>query len=89
MLKHGEINPLNVQGLRQLDFCPPHFTTLTLEVSTMSEKRIADWIWENLQGRFYIGPVDVVDDGHYHRRVCVAFELAEELSYFSLSLNQI
>lgn len=88
MLKHGEINPLNVYGLRQLDFNPPHFTSVVID-STSTEKQITDWIWENLQGRFYVGPVDINEDGHYHRRIRVSFELPEELSYFSLSINQI
>ena len=89
MLKNKETNPLNVHQLRQLDFCPPHFSTVIIELSNTSEKAISDWVWENLQGRFYVGPVDVREDDHYQRKVQISFELPEELSYFSLSLNQI
>jgi len=91
VLKNKETNPLNVHRLRQLDFCPPHFTSVLIECPTpeATEKNIQDWIWENLQGRFYVGPVDISDDGHYHRKLQISFELPEELSYFSLSINQI
>lgn len=89
MLKHGEVNPLGAYGLRQLDFVPPHFVSVVIDPTRTTEKDIADWIWENLQGRFYVGPIDIAEDGHYYRRVRVCFELPEELSYFSLSLNQI
>jgi hypothetical protein len=87
VLKHGEVNPLNVHGLRQLEFNPPHFTDIILE-SRSSEKEISDWIWENLQGRFYVGPIDIINDGHYTRKICISFELEEEVSYFSLGQNQ-
>jgi len=84
LLKHGEVNPLNVHGLRQLTHCPPHFERVQF-ISYMSDKDIADWIFENLQGRFYIGTVDILQE----RYVIAAFELASEASYFSLLLPQI
>jgi len=54
MIKHGEPNPLNVFGLRQLDHNPPHFTNVPFELKA-SNKQITDWIWENLEGRFWFG----------------------------------
>lgn len=92
MLKHGEVNPLSVHGLRQLSWCPPHFTLVALK-GTPSEKTISDWIYENLSGRFYIGINDDLNDEHnrkgYIRHTIVAFEIAGEASYFSLLLPQI
>ena len=90
MLKHGEVNPLNVFGLRQLTHCPPHFERVQFDLSS-SEKDITDWIYENLQGRFYIGSVDVrqPDNRPTFRQALVAFEQASEASYFSLFLPQI
>jgi hypothetical protein len=90
MLKHGEVNPLNVFGLRQLTHCPPHFERVQFDLSS-SEKDITDWIYENLQGRFYIGSVDVKqpDSRPTFRQALVAFENASEASYFSLFLPQI
>ena len=88
MLKHGEINPLNVFGLRQLDHCPPHFTKVIFDLST-SERNIADWIYENLEGRFWIGNLYQVDNTTGARTIqhCVAFEKHSESTYFSLFLD--
>ena len=63
MLKHGEVNPLNVHGLRELAYCPPHFTTVTVNYFEYNDRKIKDWIYENLTGRFYQGLVDVREDG--------------------------
>ena len=90
MLKHGEVNPLNVHGLRTLSWCPPHFERVQFDLS-VNEKVITDWIYENLEGRFYIGSIDVVQEGSRptYRQCLVAFELASEASYFSIFLPQI
>lgn len=84
MLKHGEVNPLNVHGLRQLDWRPPHFTQVQFD-SHVTKAVITNWLYENLTGRFYIGDVD----SNNNRRILVAFESPGEASYFSLCLNQI
>lgn len=84
MLKHGEINPLNVSGHRQLTHCPPHFCRVVFDLAT-KEKNISDWVYENLQGRFWIG--QVFDDDS-KMKACVAFEVHSEASYFSLFLDQ-
>jgi len=84
VLKLGEVNPLNVHGLRQLTHCPPHFERVEF-LPVVTNKEISDWIFENLQGRFYIGNVDTPQQRH----ALVAFELASEASYFSLLLPQI
>lgn len=91
MLKHGEPNPLNVHGLRQLAHCPPHFEQVTFEPH-VNEKIVSDWIYENLEGRFYLGDIDVSrtpGGKSIDRNMLVAFELASEASYFSLYLPQI
>lgn len=97
MLKHGEINPLNVFGLRKVDHRPPHFDPVLFEIKT-SEKKILDWIYENLEGRFWMG--DVYSDpgsqkstGEFFDKTsmckCVAFEEHSEASYFALCLDQV
>lgn len=83
MLKHGTVNPLNVHGLRQLKWLPPHFEQVQFP-SMVTDKQLSDWIFENLEGRFYIGDVD-----NPERSTLVAFELVGEASYFSLLLPQI
>jgi hypothetical protein len=89
MLKYGEVNPLAVFGLRQLDHCPPHFTRVDFNLATQ-EKIISDWIWTNCAGRFWIG------DRYYKTNEklvefskCAAFEIAGEASMFALILDQI
>lgn len=90
MLKHGEVNPLNVHGLRTLSWCAPHFTQVRFDLH-VEEKAISDWIYENLEGRFYIGPIDVTQPNNKpsYRQTLVAFEIPGEASYFSLFLPQI
>lgn len=76
-----ELNPLNVHGLRQITtHCPPHFTQVTFQ-SMINQKNITDWIWENLEGRFYVSS----NDGN----ITAAFELPNESTFFSLSLSAI
>ena len=89
MLKHSEINPLNVFGLRQTIKCPPHFEKVVFE-SYVNDKLLSDWIYENLQGRFFIGHQDIIENGYVVKNhTLVAFENPSEASYFSLFLPQI
>ena len=89
MLKHGEVNPLNVFGLRRLEHCPPHFERVEFDPYS-TEKSIQDWIYENLSGRFYLGYHDITNNGaQFQRQMIVGFELASEATYFSLFLPQI
>lgn len=89
MLKHGEVNPLNVFGLRRLDHCPPHFECVRFD-PYVQEKHVSDWVYANLVGRFYVGFVDQSQDNKLvNRQMIVAFELPSEASYFSLFLPQI
>lgn len=91
MLKHGEVNPLDVFGLRQMIHCPPHFEVITFDLVT-SLKTITDWIYEHLEGRFYIGEhftTDVDSGGRVKMCKMVGFEIPEEASYFGLFLPNI
>jgi hypothetical protein len=89
MLKHGEVNPLNVHGLRRLEHCPPHFTTVNFDIR-VREKTISDWIYENLEGRFWFGSrCYQTEAGSTAVNQGVGFELSEEASYFMLLLDQI
>ena len=89
MLKFNEANPLSVFGLRELEFCPPHFTRVEFALKT-HEKAISDWIWANLSGRFYYGDwyTKTKDDGVAFQK-CAAFEIAGEASMFALMIDQI
>ena len=83
MLKHGEVNPLNVHGLRRLEHCAPHFEKVFFD-SNCWDKTILNWIHENLEGRFYLGEQLA---GALVTRKCAAFERHSEASYFTLMLD--
>ncbi len=89
MLKHNEANPLSVHQLRRMDHCPPHFTFVHFNLSTV-EKNITDWIWENFEGRFYIGDHFTEEQNNsFSMQKIAAFEIPGEASYFALILNTI
>jgi hypothetical protein len=88
MLKYGEVNPLNVLGLRRLEHCPPHFKKVVISLR-VEEKRITDWVYENLSGRFWSGDVAQEVDGRTHKFFCLAFEKPSESSFFALHLDKI
>jgi hypothetical protein len=57
-----------------------------------TEKQITDWLYENLEGRFYVGSIDIArtpGGKPIDRNLLVAFELPAEASYFSLVLPSI
>lgn len=88
MLKHGEVNPLNVHLLRRTKNCPPHFTSIDFDLRT-NQKNITDWIYENLSGRFWFGDYyeKLSAGGSLTKRA--AFEDPSECTYFILFLDQI
>lgn len=88
MLEHGEVNPLNVFGLRKLDHCPPHFQQYVFDLKT-NIKDITDWIHKNLSGRFYVGEVYQKDANGHHIMCMIGFERHDEVSYFILMLDTI
>jgi hypothetical protein len=89
-LKYGEVNPLAVFGLRRVSHLPPHFEPIHFDLKA-SDKVILDWIWENLDGRFYYGDYYLPKDGtsNLTMQKVIAFEEKSEASYFGLMLTQI
>jgi hypothetical protein len=85
MLKYGIINPLNVHGLRQVKFCPPHFTKFYFDAKTTDDRYTICWILENLESRFFIE--SLTSDSHI--RKCVAFEDSSEAALFALQIDKI
>ena len=89
MLKHRDPNPLNVHQLRRVDNCPPHFVKVEFSLATV-EKNITDWIWENLEGRFYYGDYYTEkSNGALDIQKVAAFEVAGEATLFALILDTI
>lgn len=89
MLKHNEVNQLAVFGLRELEHCPPHFIKVEFNLRA-SEKVISDWIWTNLDGRFWYGDYYYKDENtNVVFQKCAAFEIPGEASMFALMLDQV
>lgn len=89
MLKHNEVNPLAVFGLRELEHCPPHFSPVHFDLKC-NQKTISDWIWTNLSGRFWFDDWYYKDDNNNVQvQKCAAFEIAGEASMFALMLDQL
>ena len=89
MLKHSDPNPLNVHQMRRMEHCPPHFSKVQFTLGTQ-EKTITDWIWENLEGRFYYGDYYCEkESGQMDVQKVVAFEAYGEATMFALILDTI
>ena len=89
MSRPFQLNPLNANQLRVLDHCPPHFYAVDFDL-TCHPKKITDWVYENLTGRYYFG--EVITSGStsgYGIQKRVAFEIHSEASYFALMLSDI
>jgi len=87
MLKHNDVNPLNVFGMRKFDHLAPHLFKVVFDLKT-KEKTISDWVYENLDGRFWMGQFFHHTDTGMEMSYCAAFENHSEASYFSLMLDQ-
>lgn len=79
-------NPLAVFNMRRLDFCPPHFQTMSFTL-VCDERIILNWIYEHTEGRFFFGTGPSLIE-NWRFSMCVSFENHSELSYFSLLLHQ-
>ena len=90
-LKHGKPNPLNYFGLRRVSFAPPHFKYIILEkYSPDYAKRISDWIYENLNSRYYVGQTLSLNNLNivvYTTKI--GFESEKELSFFTIACPHI
>ncbi len=62
-LKNGKVNPLNALGLRKVSFPAHHFHyTIFSRYTPTIATNIDRWIYQNLNGRYYIGQsTDIVD----------------------------
>ena len=89
MLRDGSPNVLTIHGLREVESCPPHFTKVSFSLIG-NKKDYSDWIWENLEGRFWLGDLYYINDsGNMEMSSCAAFETPGEASMFALCLSQI
>jgi len=87
-VKKLTINPLNLFNLRRVEHCPPHFCVVDFDLAT-SDKKVSDWIFEHLSGRFFMG--DVLTPSERGRKINkrAAFEIHGEATLFALQLHEI
>ena len=91
MLKLLEPNWFNISGTRRVvTHCHPHFMPVSFSRNA-SELDISNWVYENLEGRYWIGDTQVRSGVELKLDILstVAFEEHSEATYFSLMLNQI
>ena len=83
-LAKGTVNPLNVLGLRKLEWIPEHFTTMAVRSSDLDN--INSWVYSNLNGRYAIArSLKVSEDNKMVETHNLAFEDPAELTMFSLA----
>lgn len=89
-LKNGKVNPLNALDLRKVSFPAHHFHYTFLPKYTPTYHRLVDnWIYHNLNSRYYIGQgVDLVDNTIVFVTK-IGFEQEKELSFFKLACPHI
>ena len=85
-LKNCKVNPLNVLGLRRVDFPAHHFVYTNLpKYSPTYTTKLDSWIYTNLNGRYYIGQsIDLVDNTIVYSTK-LGFEVEKELSFFNIA----
>ena len=86
-LKHGKPNPLNLLDLRRVRFPARHFHYIVLDkYNPRKLSQIDDWIFQNLNGRYYLGQtLDLDTNNSIVYTLKVGFEEEKELSFFLLS----
>lgn len=85
-LKNGKVNALNALDLRKVSFPAHHFHYTNLVKYTPAyQKQIDNWIYNNLNSRYYVGQaLDLVDNSIVYVTK-VGFEQEKELSFFKLA----
>ena len=85
-LKNGKINTLNALGLRKVTFPAHHFQyTIIPKYSPILHDQIDDWIYHNLNNRYYVGQSLALIDNTIVYVTKIGFEQEKELSFFKLA----
>lgn len=90
MFKNGKINILNVKNIRKTNFPAKHFTYVHIKKFQPSiVSSIDEWIYENLNGRYYIGnSLQLLNNTIVYTTV-VGFENPKEISFFKIACPHI
>lgn len=79
-------NSLNVFKVRRTEFCPPYFEVMTIDEKYNIIKALDEWIYNNLNGRYYIGKNLILSNEiRILNKIKIGFENPSELSYFMLA----
>jgi len=85
-LRAGKVNPLNVLGLRRVQFPAHHFHyTNHYKYSPFIVKTVNQWIYNNMNGRYFIGQGIELAENQFIYITKIGFEQEKELSYFRLA----
>ena len=88
-LIRGRVNPLNVLGLRRLNFIPSNFAKITSRNMEMINQ-IDSWIYDRLDSRFCVKKNYVLDQDNKMVEVLeIGIEDPKELSMFTLGCPYI
>lgn len=90
-LKNDKINPLNALDIRKVTFPAVHFHYILLDkCSTNLLRNLDDWIYNNLNGRYYIGQDLILDKNNTFTYVPkIGFEIEKEISFFKIACPYI
>ncbi len=85
-LKNGKVNQLNALEIRKTNFPAHHFHYTNLPKYTPTFcKTIDNWIYTNLNSRYYVGQsIDIINNNIVFVTK-VGFEQEKELSFFKLA----
>ena len=88
-LVRSRVNPLNVLGLRRLNFIPPHFAKMSSRSISEFDK-IDRWIYSKLDSRFCVKKSYILDDSNKLVEVLeIGVEDPKELSMLTLGCPYI
>lgn len=86
-LKAGNPNPLNVFGLRKVNFPPPHFEYVFINQTSLYQvEEIREWIEYNCNNRYYVGKAMSLDANNaFINGYKIGFEDPKELTFFKIA----
>jgi hypothetical protein len=84
-LANGTINPLNVLGIRKINFMPDTFHKIQMPENYITTEFLEHWIEYNLNSRYSITRITVLDTYGLCEKVVVGFEDEKDLTVFCIS----
>lgn len=89
-LSKGKINLLNALNVRKVSFPAKHFKFIIVNKATPGLLLSLDkWIYENLNGRYYIGSNLSLIDNNVQYVTEIGFEVEKEVSFFNIACPYI